>query len=266
MPPSPVVDVDGLTVTYGDVTAVRDLTFHVQQGELYALLGTNGAGKTSALEVIGGRRRETSGTVRVFGRNPLGGRVARPRTGIMLQATAAAPDRTVQKAVGLIGSLGEIRDDVDAVLGVAGLARKAGSLVSQLSGGEKRRLDFATAAYGGPELVVLDDPTTGVDIPSRDALWHALQRLRDDGPRSCSPATTPMRCSSAPTGSGCCTRARSGARARSPSWWVRRSSEGTRGWRPRRGRSRCAGSTGGVRSPRGRGRDVIPGRCRASTG
>ncbi len=82
--PSPVVDVDGLTVTHGDVTAVRDLTFHVQQGELYALLGTNGAGKTSALEVIGGRRRETSGTVRVFGRDPLGGRATRPRTGIML--------------------------------------------------------------------------------------------------------------------------------------------------------------------------------------
>jgi ABC-2 type transport system ATP-binding protein len=85
MPPSPVVDVDGLTVTYGDVTAVRDLTFHVQQGELYALLGTNGAGKTSALEVIGGRRRETSGTVRVFGRNPLGGRAARPSAPLRTQ-------------------------------------------------------------------------------------------------------------------------------------------------------------------------------------
>ena len=181
MPPSPVVDVDGLTVTYGDVTAVRDLTFHVQQGELYALLGTNGAGKTSALEVIGGRRRATSGTVRVFGSNPLGRRAARPRTGIMLQATAAAPDRTVHKAVGLIGSRGEIRDDVDAVLGVAGLAGKAGPLVSQLSGGQKRRLDFATAVHGRPELVVLDDPTAGLDSYSRDALWDAVQRLRDDG-------------------------------------------------------------------------------------
>jgi ABC-2 type transport system ATP-binding protein len=181
MPPSPVVDVDGLTVTYGDVTAVRDLTFRVQQGELYALLGTNGAGKTSALEVIGGRRRATSGTVRVFGSNPLGRRAARPRTGIMLQATAAAPDRTIQKAVGLIGSRGEIRDDVDAVLGVAGLAGKAGPLVSQLSGGQKRRLDFATAVHGRPELVVLDDPTAGLDSYSRDALWDAVQRLRDDG-------------------------------------------------------------------------------------
>ena len=181
MPTSPVVDVDGLTVTYGDVIAVRDLTFHVQQGEVYALLGTNGAGKTSALDVIEGRRRATSGTVRVFGRNPLDGRAARPRTGIMLQATGAAPDRTVRKAVGLIGSRGEIREDVDAVLGVAGLAGKAGSLVSQLSGGEQRRLDFAAAVHGGPELVVLDDPTTGLDSHSRDALWVAVQQLRDDG-------------------------------------------------------------------------------------
>jgi ABC-2 type transport system ATP-binding protein len=99
----------------------------------------------------------------------------------MLQATAAAPDLTLQKAVGLIGSRGEIHGDVDRALGVAGLARKAGSLVSQLSGGEKRRLDFATAVYGGPELVVLDDPTTGLDSHSRDALWDALHRLRDAG-------------------------------------------------------------------------------------
>ena len=181
MPTSRVVDVDGLKVTYGDVTAVRDLTFHVQQGELYALLGTNGAGKTSTLDVIEGRRRATSGTVRVFGRDPLSGRAARPRTGIMLQATAAAPDLTVQKAVGSIGRVGEIRDDVDAVLCVAGLARKADALVSQLSGGEKRRLDFTTAVYGGPELVVLDDPTTGLDSHSRDALWAAVHRLRHDG-------------------------------------------------------------------------------------
>jgi ABC-2 type transport system ATP-binding protein len=181
MATSRVVDVDGLTVAYGDVTAVRALTFHVQQGELYALLGTNGAGKTSALDVIGGRRRATSGTVRVFGRNPLGRRAPRPRTGIMLRTTGAAPDLTVQEAVGLVGSLGEIHDDVDRVLGVAGLTRRAGSLVSQLSGGEKRRLDFATAVYGRPELVVLDDPTTGLDSHSRDALWDAVHRLRDEG-------------------------------------------------------------------------------------
>jgi ABC-2 type transport system ATP-binding protein len=181
MTTSPVIDVDGLTVTYGDVTALRDLTFHVQQGELYALLGTNGAGKTSALDVIEGRRRATSGTVRVFGSSPLGPPADRPRTGSMLQGSGLSPDLTVRESVGLIGSLSGRRDDVGRVLGVAGLARQAGSLVSQLSGGERRRLDFATAVYGGPELVVLDDPTTGLDSHGRDALWDAVQRLRDDG-------------------------------------------------------------------------------------
>jgi ABC-2 type transport system ATP-binding protein len=217
MTTSPVIDVDGLTVTYGDVTALRDLTFHVQQGELYALLGTNGAGKTSALDVIEGRRRATSGTVRVFGSSPLGPPADRPRTGSVLQGSGLSPDLTVRESVGLIGSLSGRRDDVGRVLGVAGLARQAGSLVSQLSGGERRRLDFATAVYGGPELVVLDDPTTGLDSHSRDALWDVCAGCATTGPRSCSPPTTPTRCSSAPTGSDCCTRAPSGARARSPS-------------------------------------------------
>ena len=87
----------------------------------------------------------------------------------------------MRESVGLIGSLSGRRDDVDRVLGIAGLTRKANTVVSQLSGGEKRRLDFATAVYGGPELVILDEPTTGLDIQSRDALWAAVDRLREDG-------------------------------------------------------------------------------------
>ena len=181
MPAPPVIDVEGLSVTYGDFTAVRDLSFHVQQGELYALLGTNGAGKTSTLEVIEGHRPATSGTVRIFGQSPLDRPTVRPRTGIMLQESGFSPDLTVRESVGLIGSLSGRRGDVDRVLGVAGLTPKASTIVSQLSGGEKRRLDFATAVYGGPELVILDEPTTGLDIQSRDALWAAVDRLREDG-------------------------------------------------------------------------------------
>ena len=177
----PVIDVKGLTIAYGDFTAVRDLSFHVQHGELYALLGTNGAGKTSTLEVIEGHRRATSGTVRIFGDSPLDRRTVRPRTGIMLQESGFSPDLTVRESVRLIGGLSGRRDDVDRVLAVAGLAGKARTVVSQLSGGEKRRLDFATAVYGGPELVILDEPTTGLDIQSRDALWAAVDRLREDG-------------------------------------------------------------------------------------
>lgn len=181
MPTSPVIDVERLNVTYGDFAAVREVSFHVQPGELYALLGTNGAGKTSTLEVVEGHRPATSGTVRIFGESPRDRRAVRARMGIMLQESGFSPDLTVRESVGLIGELSGRRDDVDRVLGIAGFSRKVDTLVAQLSGGEKRRLDFATAIYGGPELVILDEPTTGLDIQSRDALWAAVDRLRDEG-------------------------------------------------------------------------------------
>lgn len=178
---APVVDVERLSVAYGDVVAVRDLSFHVQRGELYALLGTNGAGKTSTLEVVEGHRRAASGTVRIFGDSPRDRRSVRPRMGMMLQESGFSPDLTVRESVGLIGALSGRRDEVDRVLGIAGLVRRADTRVSQLSGGEKRRLDFATAVFGAPDLVILDEPTTGLDIQSRDALWAAVDRLRDAG-------------------------------------------------------------------------------------
>ena len=178
---NPVIEVDKLSITYGDFTAVRDLSFHVQHGELYALLGTNGAGKTSTLEVVEGHRPATAGSVRIFGERPTNRRAVRPRMGIMLQESGFSPDLTVRESVGLLGALSRRRDDVDRVLDVSGLTRKADTQVAQLSGGEKRRLDFATAVYGGPELIILDEPTTGLDVQSRDALWAAVDRLRDDG-------------------------------------------------------------------------------------
>ncbi|MFJ8792211.1 ABC transporter ATP-binding protein [Streptomyces sp. NPDC102462] len=176
-----VIEVEKLNVRYGDFHAVKDLSFQVRRGEFYALLGTNGAGKTSTLEVIEGHRSAESGTVRVLGRGPRDRAAVRSRMGIMLQESGFSPDLTVKESVHLIGTLTRRRDDVDRVLGVVGLSRKASTKVSQLSGGEKRRLDFATAVYGGPELVILDEPTTGLDIQSRDALWAAVDRLRDEG-------------------------------------------------------------------------------------
>ncbi|MDT0268379.1 ABC transporter ATP-binding protein [Streptomyces sp. DSM 44915] len=178
---APVIDVERLNLSYGDFHAVKDLSFQVGRGEFYALLGTNGAGKTSTLETIEGHRTATSGTVRVFGRSPLERRAVRPRMGIMLQESGFTPDLTVRESVRLVGSLTQRSDSVDRVLGVVGLTHKAGTRVSQLSGGEKRRLDFATAVYGTPELIFLDEPTTGLDIQSRDALWDAVDRLREDG-------------------------------------------------------------------------------------
>lgn len=176
-----VIEVDKLNVRYGDFQAVKDLSFHVERGELYALLGTNGAGKTSTLEIIEGHRKASSGTVRVFGKSPMDRRAVRPATGIMLQESGFAPDLTVAESVRLIGRLTGRSDAVDRVLGLIALTHKAETRVSQLSGGEKRRLDFATAVYGRPELIFLDEPTTGLDIQSRDAVWDAVELLREGG-------------------------------------------------------------------------------------
>lgn len=181
MTSTPVIDVERLNLSYGDFHAVKDLSFHVRKGELYALLGTNGAGKTSTLETVEGHRTATSGTVRVFGQSPRDRRAVRPRMGIMLQESGFSPDLTVRESVRLIGKLSRRRDRVERVLGIVDLTHKAGTQVSQLSGGEKRRLDFATAVYGKPELIFLDEPTTGLDIQSRDALWDAVDKLREDG-------------------------------------------------------------------------------------
>ena len=181
MSANPVIDVAELNVRYGDFHAVKDLWLQVEPGELYALLGTNGAGKTSALEVIEGHREASSGSVRVFGQQPTDRRAVRPRTGIMLQDSGFAGDLTVTESVRLIGRLSGRVDDVDRLLKVVDLSHKADTKVSQLSGGEQRRLDFATAVYGRPELVFLDEPTTGLDIQSRDGLWDAVEQLREDG-------------------------------------------------------------------------------------
>ncbi|MCM4078729.1 ABC transporter ATP-binding protein [Paractinoplanes hotanensis] len=178
---TPVIEVEKLNLKYGDFHAVKDLSFEVRPGELYALLGTNGAGKTSALETVEGHREPTSGTVRVFGHSPRDRKAVRPRMGIMLQESGFSPDLTVRESVRLIGRLTGRTDDDGRVLDVVGLTRKAGTVVSQLSGGEKRRLDFATAVYGTPELIFLDEPTTGLDIQSRDALWDSVDRLRENG-------------------------------------------------------------------------------------
>ncbi|UUV30948.1 ABC transporter ATP-binding protein [Amycolatopsis roodepoortensis] len=178
---STAIDVDRLNLKYGDFHAVKDLTFQVRQGEFYALLGTNGAGKTSTLETLEGHRNPTSGTVRVLGKSPRDRAAIRPEMGIMLQESGFSPDLTVKESIRLIGSLTQRTDRLERVLGIVDLTRKANTKVSQLSGGEKRRLDFATAVYGSPRLVFLDEPTTGLDIQSRDALWDAVDKLREDG-------------------------------------------------------------------------------------
>lgn len=178
---SNAVEVQNLTSRYGSFTAVEDLTFHVRAGELYALLGTNGAGKTTTLETIEGHRSPTEGAITVLGGAPTDRTAVRPRVGMMLQESGFAGDLTVEETVNLIGRLSGRTDDTARLLERVDLVRKRDVHVAQLSGGERRRLDFATAVYGGPELVFLDEPTNALDPTARDALWEVVNELRAGG-------------------------------------------------------------------------------------
>ena len=167
--------------TEGGHVAVRGLGLTVNRGETYALLGTNGAGKTTTLEVLEGHRAPTSGRVRVLDGDPSDRRRVRSRMGIMLQDSGLAAELTVRESVVLAGAISGRRDDADEVLERVSLARKRATRVAQLSGGEKRRVDFAMAVWGGPELVFLDEPTTGLDPMSRAALWAVVNELKAAG-------------------------------------------------------------------------------------
>lgn len=175
-----VVEMKDLRVDYGDFTAVDGIDLEIRRGEFFGLLGTNGAGKTTTIEVMEGHRVPTAGSVRVLQQDP-SDRTLRRRVGIMLQESGFAPDLTVRETLALIGRLTRRDDDVDRVLDLVDLRRRRDTRTGQLSGGEKRRLDFATAIFGSPELIFLDEPTTGLDIEARDDLWNVVDRLRDEG-------------------------------------------------------------------------------------
>ena len=165
----------------GGYVAVRGLGLTVNRGETYALLGTNGAGKTTTLEVLEGHRAPTCGRVRVLGGDPADRRGVRPRMGIMLQDSGLAAELTVRDSVRLAGAISGRHDDVGQVLERVGMAGKRSTRVAQLSGGERRRVDFAMAVWGTPELVFLDEPTTGLDPESRAALWAVVGELKAAG-------------------------------------------------------------------------------------
>jgi ABC-2 type transport system ATP-binding protein len=177
-----VLETQNFGYTYGrSFAAVRDLSIQIRRGELYALLGTNGAGKTTTLETLEGHRKPTSGRVSVFGGDPTDRKDIRPRMGIMLQESGFAGDLTVRESILLAGSISGRQDDVDRVIGAVDLEDKASTRVGQLSGGQKRRLDFAQAIWGTPDLLFLDEPTTGLDPSARDGLWGVVTGLRDKG-------------------------------------------------------------------------------------
>jgi ABC-2 type transport system ATP-binding protein len=167
---------------YGDVEAVRGISFAVQRGEVFGLLGPNGAGKTTTVEILEGYRHRTAGDVSVLGHDP-GDRPVelRRRTGIVLQNTGMYRHIKVREAVAHWAGLYPHPRDVEETIAVVGLQEKADVIARELSGGQLRRLDLALALVGDPELIFLDEPTTGFDPAARRASWDTIRSLRDLG-------------------------------------------------------------------------------------
>jgi ABC-2 type transport system ATP-binding protein len=178
----PAIEVGGLTKAYGSHPAVCGIEFTVARGEVFGLLGPNGAGKTTTVEVLEGYRTRDSGTVSVLGHDPENrSPQLRSRVGIVLQSCGTYPHLTVAETVEHFASLYPAPRRVDEVLALAGLDECAGRRARTLSGGQARRLDFALALVGDPELIFLDEPTTGFDPGARRAAWDVIRALRDLG-------------------------------------------------------------------------------------
>ncbi|MDA2974342.1 MAG: ABC transporter ATP-binding protein [Actinomycetota bacterium] len=176
------IAVENLVVEYGDLRAVDRLDLDIASGEVYALLGENGAGKTSTIEVLEGLRTRTSGSVRVLGHDPAdASRDLRDRIGIVLQSTGVERQITVAEAVALYGAVYRRPRPVGEVLELVGLGDRAEARCGTLSGGQRRRLDLALGIVGSPELLFLDEPTTGFDPSARRRAWELVDALRSDG-------------------------------------------------------------------------------------
>ncbi len=178
----PAIEVRDLRKAYGSHEAVRGIDFDVARGEVFGLLGPNGAGKTTTVEVLEGYRRRSGGDVSVLGFDPgERPRELRARVGIVLQSGGMYRFLTVREAVAHWARLYPHPRDVEDTIAVAGLAEKADARVRTLSGGQARRLDLALALVGDPELIFLDEPTTGFDPAARRAAWDTIRSLRDLG-------------------------------------------------------------------------------------
>jgi len=179
---APAILVRDLHKRYGDHHAVRGLDFEVAPGEVFGLLGPNGAGKTTTVEILEGYRTRSSGIVSVLGHDPQQrSPELRERMGIVLQSTGMYRHIAVREAIAHWARFYPRPRDVDEVVDLAGLREKADAYTRTLSGGQLRRLDFALALVGDPELIFLDEPTTGFDPAARRAAWDVIRSLQDLG-------------------------------------------------------------------------------------
>jgi ABC-2 type transport system ATP-binding protein len=180
--PDLAIRVRGLRKRYGDLEAVAGIDLSVQRGEVFALLGPNGAGKTTTVEILEGYRTRSAGEVEVLGKDPAGRDVSlRRRVGIVLQSTGVDPFLTVRETVELYAGYYAAPRNVDDVIELVGLQEKRDAKVVRLSGGQHRRLDVAVALAGDPELLFLDEPTTGFDPGARRNAWEIMRNLAELG-------------------------------------------------------------------------------------
>jgi ABC-2 type transport system ATP-binding protein len=178
----PVISVRGLCKRYGAVEAVGGIGLEVRRGEIFAFLGPNGAGKTTTVEILEGFRARSAGEVSVLGVDPARADGAwRNRVGAVLQESSPEPGLTVRQCMQLYAGYYEHPRDIEETIALVGLEQKAESLAPQLSGGQRRRLDVALALIGDPELIFLDEPTTGFDPSARRAAWGVIGGLRELG-------------------------------------------------------------------------------------
>ncbi len=176
------VEVRGLRKRYGDFEAVRGIDFTIETGEVFGLLGPNGAGKTTTVEILEGYRNRDEGTVSVLGVDPQqAGRDWRERVGVVLQSSSLYPTLTVRESLDVFGGYYRTRRGTNEVIEIVGLADKRDARVRTLSGGQKRRLDLGLALVGDPDLIFLDEPTTGFDPGARRAAWETVRNLRSLG-------------------------------------------------------------------------------------
>jgi ABC-2 type transport system ATP-binding protein len=178
----PAIEVRDLRKSYGSVEAVRGITFDVARGEVFCLLGPNGAGKTSVVEILEGYRVRSAGDVQVLGMDPAAGtRALRERVGIVLQQSGVQGDLTVAELIEMYGRYYARRRPVNELIELVDLGEKRDTRAKQLSGGQLRRLDLALALVGDPELVFLDEPTTGFDPAARRGAWSIVRSLSELG-------------------------------------------------------------------------------------
>jgi ABC-2 type transport system ATP-binding protein len=174
----PVIEVENLVKWYGDVEAVRGVNLCVDAGEVFALLGPNGAGKSTIVEILEGHRAKTSGSVSVLGFDPTTrDRDYRERIGIVLQETAVEDQLTVKEAIDIYGSMYPKRRPSGELIEIVGLEEKTDARIKTLSGGQRRRLELALGIVGDPDLIFLDEPTTGFDPSARRQAWTIVENL-----------------------------------------------------------------------------------------